>query len=67
MLPQPLSISATSNDYLTIACDSYTKKEVRDEIANLVGSAPEVLNTLQEMVFKKSYKFILDNKIIFIL
>jgi hypothetical protein len=44
-----LSISATSNDYLTIACDSYTKKEVTDKFSDLIGNAPVLLNTLQEI------------------
>ena len=45
----PLSISATSDDYLTIACDSYNKKEVTDKFTDLIGNAPVLLDTLQEI------------------
>ena len=45
----PLSISATSDDYLTIVCDSYNKKEVTDKFTDLIGNAPVLLDTLQEI------------------
>ena len=34
---------------MTIACDSYTKKEVTDKFSDLIGNAPVLLNTLQEI------------------
>ena len=48
-MSSPLSITATSDSYLTIACDSYTKKEVTDKIGDLVNSAPLLLDTLGEI------------------
>jgi hypothetical protein len=45
----PLSITAPNNDYITIGCDSYTKKEVTDKIDGLVNSAPGLLDTLGEI------------------
>ena len=45
----PLSISATSDDYLSITVDSYNKKEVDDKITGLVNSAPGLLDTLGEI------------------
>ena len=45
----PLSITAPNSDHITIACDSYTKQEVRDKITELVDSAPNLLNTLGEI------------------
>jgi hypothetical protein len=45
----PLSISATSDDYLSISSDTYNKKEVDDKITGLVNSAPGLLDTLGEI------------------
>ena len=45
----PMAISATSDDYLSITCDSYNKKQVDDKISALVNSAPELLNMLGEI------------------
>ena len=45
----PLSISATSDDHLSITIDSYNKKEVDDKITGLVNSAPGLLDTLGEI------------------
>ena len=45
----PLSITTPNFDYLTISCDSYTKAESDTKISNLVGAAPELLNTLAEL------------------
>jgi hypothetical protein len=45
----PMAISATSDDYLSITCDSYNKKDVDDKISALVNSAPGLLDTLGEI------------------
>ena len=45
----PLSISATSDDYLSITSDTYNKKEVDDKFTGLVNSAPGLLDTLGEI------------------
>ena len=45
----PLSISATSDDYLSITSDTYNKKEVDDKFTALVNSAPGLLDTLGEI------------------
>ena len=45
----PLSISATSDDYLSISSDTYNKKEVDDKFTALVNSAPGLLDTLGEI------------------
>ena len=44
-----MAISATSDDYLSITCDSYNRKQVDDKISGLVNSAPGVLDTLGEI------------------
>ena len=44
-----ITSSSTDNTITINGLDSFTKKEVHDEIAKLVGTAPEVLNTLQEI------------------
>ena len=48
-MSSPLSISATSDNYLSITCDSYNKKQVDDTISAVVNSAPELLNTLGDI------------------
>ena len=45
----PLSITATRDDYLNISCDSYTKSQTDTKISDLIGAAPALLNTLQEL------------------
>ena len=44
-----MSILASSDDYLTISCDSYTKQEVNNKFTSLVNSAPGLLDTLGEI------------------
>ena len=48
-MSSPMSISETSDDYLSITIDSYNKKEVDDKITGLVNSAPGLLDTLGEI------------------
>ena len=45
----PLSITSARDDYLTISCDSYTKSQTDTKISDLIGAAPALLNTLQEI------------------
>ena len=44
-----ISLSSDDNKITINGIDAYTKSEVGVEIAKLVGTAPEVLNTLQEI------------------
>jgi hypothetical protein len=44
-----ISFSSTDNTITIDGIDSYTNTETKSEIAKLVGSAPAVLDTLQEI------------------